>query len=43
MFIAENVIDKQLTLNECESKMRKGINKVFKSEGKWEGKLQRTL
>ncbi len=23
--------------------MRTGINKVFKSEGKWEGKLQRTL
>ncbi len=33
MFIAENVIDKQLTLNESESKMRTGINKVFKSEG----------
>ncbi len=47
MFIAENVslqvIDKQLTWNESESKMHTGINKVFKSEGKWEGKLQRTL
>ncbi len=47
MFIAEKllflVIDKQLTWNESESKMRTGINEVFKSEGKWEGKLQRTL
>ncbi len=35
MFIAENVsmyvkLDKQLTWNESESKMRTGINKVFK-------------
>ncbi len=43
MFIAENlllqVIDKQLTRNESENKMCTSINKVFKSERKWEGKL----
>ncbi len=32
-----------MTWNESESKMRTGINKVFKREGKWEEKLQRTL
>ncbi len=47
MIIAEKLlflfIDKKLTWNESKSKMCTGINKVLKSEGKWEGKLQRTL